>query len=280
MKDFNRIYHDLSSNGEMFYGMRVMKDNSLLYHNEVEIGKRYPIYSATKTITAIGIGLAVQEGKMDINRPIFDYLPECYAKYRKEELTIERCMTMSISGYPFRASSEDWLEYALSYPLSGVGKRQFDYSNIPAYLVGVCLSYAVGEHVISYLTPRLFEPLDIENPSFINCPAGYFYGATGMELSIEELSRVGQMFLNKGVYLGERILSTEWLERANSARIKNREGGYGYYIWCAADYFYISGKWGQKCFIYPKGNMTITCLAHMEKGSNRIMEEMKGVLHV
>ena len=61
-----------------------------------------------------------------------------------ELLTIDRLMCMSVEGFPFRAEGDDYLKFALSCPLVKPEERSFCYSNIPAYLVGVALSQAIG----------------------------------------------------------------------------------------------------------------------------------------
>lgn len=84
-------------------------------------------------------------------------------------------------------------ELLLPWELWDVESRVFHYSNISAYLVGAALEKVLGEHLISYLTLRLFQPLKIEKPIFGNCPRGHFYGASAIELTVEELSRLGHM---------------------------------------------------------------------------------------
>lgn len=89
------------------------------------------------------------------------------------------------------------MEYSLLYPLENVEEKNFDYSNIPAYLVGVAVAKALGVHLYDYLEERLFDPLGIVKPTYQNCPSGYFYGASGMFLTVPELAKIGQLCLKK-----------------------------------------------------------------------------------
>lgn len=113
-----------------------------------------------------------------------------------------------------------------------------------------------------------------ENPPFQRCPDGYFYGASGMELTVNELSRIGFVLMDEGLYQGTRILSEKYVKEACGIRQMNREGGYGYFVWKYQDGFRISGKWGQRCYIFPRRGLMVTYLAHMEEGSEQLADCM------
>lgn len=209
--DFTQFIKTIEDNAWAVHGVQVIQGNIVLHQYGDVNGKRYPIYSATKAVTSTAVGIAVDEGKFSIEESIWEYLKEevpAYASQKQinnlKKITIERLLTMSVGGYPFRPEGTNWLETSLMYPLEQVDTPIFAYSNISAYLVGVALEKVVNEHLISYLTPRLFEPLSIKNPPYGNCPAGHFYGASKMELTVEELGRLGSLYLQKGYFNNER----------------------------------------------------------------------------
>jgi len=276
---FEALVNTIEQNRWPVYGLELRKHGELLHSYGDTKETRYPIYSATKSFVSTAAGLAVKEGKFSVKESIYDYLKSEVPVYATEaqkeilkKLTIERLMTMSVKGYPFRPEGEDWLTYSLLYPLTDVEPPEFNYSNIPAYLVGVALEAATGEHLAKYLTPRLFEPLGITGPVYGNCPAGHFYGASQMELTVEELGRLGRLYLNGGMWNGERILTKEWVKEATSVKTPCREGGYGYFIWKYKDGFRITGKWGKRCFVFPKTGMTATWLSDMQNNSEDLTE--------
>lgn len=282
---FKELVKTIEQNHWPVYGLEIRKNGELLQAYGDTKDTRYPIYSATKSFVSTAAGIAVKEGKFSIKESIYDYLKSevpVYATVAQKEmlkqLTIERLMTMSVKGYPFRAEGDDWLSYSLLYPLEGVETVEFNYSNIPAYLVGVALEKAVGEHLADYLMPRLFEPLGIVKPVYANCPAGHFYGASGMELTVEELDRLGQLYLNGGIWNGERILTECWVKEATSVKTPCREGGYGYFIWKYKDGFRITGKWGKRCFVFPKTGITVTYLSDMQNNSEDLTEAVMGCI--
>ena len=238
-------------------------------HDFAPADSRFPVYSSTKSFTSAAISIAADEGKLDTDTPLAELLERRYLSFvpaaQREafcKLPLSRFLTMSLPGYPFRPEGTDWLENVLSLPMDYTAAPAFHYSNIPAYLAGVACANAVGMHVMDYLKPRLLEPLGIHAPVYQNDPQGRFMGATGMHLTLRELRPLGQLYLQKGVYAGERLISAERVQQAVSPQIPNHKFGYGYYFWCEEhDGFFISGKWGQNCLVYPEKQLILTTLA-------------------
>ena len=261
------------------YGIEIHKDNKLIYVKSFCDDKRYPIYSAAKTVTSAAVGIAKSERKISENDFIADYIERKYLEklsgkqlenFRK--LTIKRFLTMSVAGFPFRPSGDDWLEFSLLCNEDYGKEPQFSYSNISAYLVGRACENAVGKPLYDYLDERLFQPLGIIKPPYQTCPKGHFYGATGMQLTVDELSRIGRLYLNGGIFDGKRILSEEWVKSSTAVQTDNSDGGYGYFIWINNGSFRISGKWGQKCLVYPEKKLTVTYLSNLPERGNEMLE--------
>ena len=270
---FESFIHKVEQNNWPVYGIEVFYQDKVVNQYNFVPEARHPIYSVVKAFTSTAVGLAVDEGKFSIDASIYDYLAEEIPKDIPDEqlnvlrkMSIKRLLTMSVPGYPFRPEGNNWLQFSLTYPVKLSDTPVFDYSNISSYLVGVAVEKAVGEHLIKYLDTRLLQPLGIENLDYMNCPSGHFYGGSGMCLTVNELSRLGQLYLQKGWYNGKQIISKEWVREATAIQQMNREGGYGYYIWKYKDGYRISGKWGQRCYVFPERELMITYLANFEKG--------------
>lgn len=282
---FDKFINTVQQNNWQLFGIEVFQNGEILHRYGDINQNRYPIYSATKTFTQAAAGMAVDEGKFNIEESVYEYLKSEVPIYTSadqvenlKKITVKRLLTMSVQGYPFRPIGENMLEYSLTYPMEHVEESKFHYSNISAYLVGVAVEKAVGKHLISYLKPRLFEPLEIFQPIYGNCPSGHFYGASQMELTVDELRRFGQIYLQNGKYNGQQILSESWIKESMFPHTDCREGGYGYFMWKYNDGWRISGKWGQRCYIFPKQNMLITYLSHMEQGSDKLTLAMQEYL--
>ena len=279
---FQAFVNEIEENGWRVHGVEVYCDGRLACCWGDTAIHRFPVYSATKTVTSLAAGLAWDDGKLDLDTSVLAYLPfeavqEMTAEQREayRAITLKRLLSMSVSGYPFRPSGESWLKETLQIPLAHPETPSFEYSNVSAYLVGVAAACAVGEDLYTYLNKRLFEPLDINQPPCGRCPDGWFYGASQMALTVNELSRIGLLLANEGEYAGKRIVSKAYVRAATTIQQMNREGGYGYFIWKYRDGFSINGKWGQKCYVLPEKGFMITYLSDMEHGSGAVKASME-----
>ena len=133
--NFNPLIHKIKENNWEVHGMEVYyighggqaagsdkpcsgQERICVYGDAT--AHRYPIYSATKTITSLAVGMAADEGKMDIGRSVLAHIPEKTlsalpeeAKERYQKVTIKRLLTMSVPGFPFRPEGESWLRNSL-----------------------------------------------------------------------------------------------------------------------------------------------------------------------
>lgn len=281
--DFQGLVREIELNKWCVHGIEMYHNGKLIESYRDTVENRYPIYSATKTITSIAVGMAVDEEKLKLCDSLMKYIPEDNKSKLSDEqlksyryISIKDLLTMSVQGFSFRPEGDSWLDYTLACPVT-LDSSKVHYSNISAYLVGVAASSAVGENLCDYLDRRLFQPLGIKNPPYGKCPEGYFYGASHMELSVNELSRIGLLLYNKGLYQGNRIVSKAYIDEATSFG-GTEANAYGYLIWNYRDGFSINGKWGQRCLILPKEGIMITYLAHMEDNSEWLLQAVEKYL--
>jgi CubicO group peptidase (beta-lactamase class C family) len=272
MMNFEAFTKDITQNQWQVFGAEVYRRGQLLYRWGDCTTGLHPLYSVTKSVLSLAVGIAEGEGRIDLSRPVTGYLPAAALARMSEKqrqtfapLTLHRLLTMSAAGFPMRPEGDSWLDFSLSCPLEAPEQPRFDYSNIPAYLVGVALTHALSEDAGSYIEKRLLQPLGIEKYRLARCPEGYFYGASGMELTVESLSRIGLMLLAGGVYGGQRIVPAGYVRRATSVQQMNREGGYGYFFWKYRSGFSMNGKWKQKSYILPDDGLVISYLADIRE---------------
>lgn len=164
--NFNAFVNDIRENQWNVFGVEVYESGQLTHEYGNTRDSRFPIYSATKAILSIAVGIAQDRGKFDIEKPLLAYLPAEVTKQMPEkqiaafqDITIKRLLTMSVDGFPFRPEGESYLTYSLSCPIKDTSSRIFNYSNIPAYLVGVALTHAVSEDLFAYSEPSSFHPV-------------------------------------------------------------------------------------------------------------------------
>lgn len=279
---FESFIQDIQQNNWNVYGVEVY-ENGVLTHTYGDTEENlHGIYSATKTILSIAVGIAWDRGLIDLTKAVMEYLPkDVLVSLTKEQrdtfdrITVHRLLSMSVGDFPFRAEGDNFLKFALNCKIQNPNEQVFNYSNISVYLVGVALHHALGEDVGGFIEKNIFVPLGITRYEYGRSPEGYFYGASEMRLTVNSLSRIGQLLYNGGVYEGTRILSEEYVRMATSVQQMNREGGYGYFVWKYLDGFSINGKWGQKCYCLPKRGLMITFLSHIEEDTYELKKSME-----
>ncbi len=270
LQDFISFIND---SGSKVYGIAVWQDGAKIAEHHFIPEERRNLYSATKSITSTAVGMAIHEGYIHLEDSILEYLrdevPENTSEEHLEQLrkvTIERLLTMSIVDYPFeRLSCDNWLRHILSIPLPNIEQRKFRYNNFTSYLAGVIVERAAGTRMMDYLKPRLFEPLGISEVECAYSPEGYYYGSTGVMLTVNELARFGQLYLQKGYDQGKQLIPEDWVAQATAKQIGNKEEGYGYYFWRQKENSYWArGKWGQLCAVFPDKNAVIAVMSDLQ----------------
>ena len=280
--NFDAFIKDIEDNGWCVFGAEVYEDGRLTHSWGDTTEKVHDIYSATKVVQSVAVGIAYDRGLIDFDRSVLDYLPKENVEKLSEsqaetfkKITVQRLLTMSVDGFPFRPEGDSWIDFALSCDIKKPETRVFNYNNICAYLVSVVLTEILGEDLGGFIEREIFKPLGITDYEYGRSPEGYFYGASMMKLTVNGLSKIGLLLYNKGIYDGQRIVSEEYVNMATSVQQMNREGGYGYFIWKYRDGFSINGKWKQKCYVLPKDKIIVTYLSHIEDDSHDLFDSME-----
>ena len=235
------------------------------------------IYSHTKSFVSTLAGMAIDEGKLTLDTTLCSLLPE-YDRIITDEgvktITLRHLLTMSsgfggafLMGVNRRPGEgmPDYVGYMLAKKLVNVPGEKFVYSNADTHLAGCMVEKAVGETLLRYAYRKLFAPLGIGYPAWETDPAGTAFGGSGLYLRNEEMMRLGILYLQEGVWNGERLLSREWVKQAGAQQIATGiadpwSSGYGYQFWMIPqreNAFRADGAYGQYSLIFPKENAVV-----------------------
>ncbi len=233
------------------------------------------IYSASKSFTSCAVGLAVKEGLIRLDEKLTDAFAEDLPETVPENLKkaeVRDLLTMCLgqeSGSLMGAQrplipEDDWVKLVLSKPFPYEPGTHFVYNNAGPYLAGILVQRRAGCDLVSYLMPRLFEPLGIKRPAWECDPKGNTFGAGGLMISIDALHKFGMLYLQNGVWNGRRILTEEWVKASTSWQNANDRDPYGYgYLFWGGDKgsFRADGKYGQFSIILRDKNAVITLVS-------------------
>jgi len=190
--------------------------------------------SATKSITALLVGMLIADGKIGgVDDLVSDYIPEWKAG-RDSMVTIEQLLTMSagldrLSPPRSVLAAKDMTAFVIDRPITQSPGTRWIYSNEGAQLLSPILEAAAEMPLAAYARERLFGPLGMFWSHFY--VDEYYNTVTygGMETTLTEFARIGQLILNNGQWNGIQILEPEWIEAMSTSSSTNP--GYGYLWW-------------------------------------------------
>ncbi len=144
----------------------------------------------------------------------------------------------------------------------------FTYNQPCTYTLAAIVQRVTGQTLVEYLRPRLFEPLGIDEALWSRDRAGREIGFAGLHTTTDAIAKFGLLYLNDGVWEGERLLPEGWAERATRAHIGTTgamggddrpdwDQGYGYQFWRGRHGFRGDGAYGQFCLVLPEHDVVI-----------------------
>ncbi|MEZ0114563.1 CubicO group peptidase (beta-lactamase class C family) [Catenulispora sp. EB89] len=236
------------------------------------------IYSLSKSFTATAAGFAWAEGLLDLDAPVVSYFPELDADItdpRSRSILVRHVASMS-AGHTseqwdraLAADREEPVRGFLLEPPDGTPGVTFAYSQSTTYALGAIIQRQSGQSLIEYLRPRLFEPLGIGEAFWFRHPAaGRDLGFAGLHVTTDAIARLGQLYLQNGVWEGQRLLAPEWVAEATRAQVDNSNGsgsdadsdwaqGYGFQFWMSRHGYRGDGAFGQLCVVLPEQDVVL-----------------------
>ena len=237
----------------------------------------HQLYSLSKSITATAIGMLIDEKLLELDEALcdifYDKAPE-RADHPAYRMTVRHLLNMSTGSVYNEAGSAMGADWEWDFLRAGTKYEPgtaFDYNSMNTYMLAAIVRRKTGETLTEYLKPRLYEPLGIQDYFWETCPNGTEKGGWGLLLTPESVAKIGQLYLNKGVWntpQGEkRLISARWIEEATRPQIETPKGeityGYGHQIWMTArkGAFLFNGAFGQYMLALPDLDALVVLLS-------------------
>ncbi len=221
----------------------------------------YSLASISKPITATGLMVLKERGKIDLDRPINDYLGEARVKVRlgnPADVTVRRVANHT-SGLPlhyqffyvdepYRAPSRDETILRYANTITSPGEK-YQYSNLGYGLLDYIIERVSGKSYTEFMRTEVFQPLGLTHMS-IDIPAGMEkqqavrYGTDGLPIpfyafdhpggsavysSAHDLARFGMFHLKAHLQDQKAILSDQAIDEMQrpTAQTGSNQNGYG-----------------------------------------------------
>ncbi len=249
--------------------------------------------SATKTVTGMLIGAAVDRRLLRVDSPVLpffgDRLPLVNPDPRKSLITVEDFLTMSSllecdDENSFSRGNEermylveDWVKFTLDLPIKGFPDwtskpadspygRAWSYCTAGAATLGPLLERATKQTVPDFAKATLFQPLGIDSVKWQFQPLGNAMTGGGLQLRSRDLMKLGELYLDGGKWQGKQVISEDWVRRSLAPHANAREDtDYGYFWWLqtfhvngqAIRTFGMYGTGGNKVYVLPDHGVVV-----------------------
>ncbi|NIK78045.1 CubicO group peptidase (beta-lactamase class C family) [Paenibacillus castaneae] len=280
-------YDKLVNEFPSMYSLLIVKDAQLVferYRSGAAFSSAFSIKSITKSIMNALVGIAIRDGLIQsVDQYIVDIIPE-------SELPVE--MLKNLNGLQIRHllsmthgleieensaemleiwRSPSWLQSILEIPLSSKPGERFQYCTCSTHLLSAIISKVTNVPASYYASRMLFWPLGIPVPLYWESdPQGINWGGTNMFLTPRILARFGQLYLADGVWNGQRILPSGWVDESLTYKSEgwSNYAQYGYLWWISTcegiDYAFASGYGGQYVYVIPSLKSIIVLTANSD----------------
>lgn len=278
-------------------GIVVIKDGKLVieeYYNTFWRRTIHDIRSAGKSITALLLGIAIDQGLIeDVEQPVYGFFSQ--EKYDYEitdehrKIKIKHLLTMS-SGLdadtddgdtPGNAGNwmglEDWVTHLLNVPMAFETGSKWVYTDACSMLIGAIIEETSGMNLEAFADKHLFGPLGIAEYYWYKSPKGQTAASGNLYLSTLDFAKLGYLIVNKGKWGEQQLISESWIEAVCKKRIPlpdyYNESHYGYFWYIGErevegkSYRYVaaSGNGGNKIYALPDENLLV-CVTNSAYG--------------
>jgi len=236
------------------------------YFRDGEAGRLHPLYSVSKSFLSTAVGLAQAEGALCVDDPLFDFFPEHQALCDSDWKRAIALSHLLMMGSGFENNEErifkgkvDLLKTALAQPVAHAPGTVFNYYTLGSYLISAAFQRVKPEGIHAYLKRKLFAPMQIAKSRWYKSSEGIDFGGFGLLLSAYDMTKLGQLYLQRGSWEGQQLLPEAWVREASARQIDNRphgctdwEQGYGYQFWRNSfGGFRADGMYGQYIIVLP-----------------------------
>jgi CubicO group peptidase (beta-lactamase class C family) len=263
------------------------------YRKDIGVETRSSVYSITKSVLSILVGIAIDKGYLRLDEKLVEVLPEAFdanADPLAANITVRDLLTMTagfaeIGQYTTKATypDSDYWRWMLNRPIKYPPGSHFRYDDIGANFLSVVLSKAVPQDESGFAREHLFGPLGINNYNWISDYQGHLLGESGLYMTARDMAKIGLLYLRRGRWGDQQIVSEPYVDSSTDAQ---SEGGapvhaaYGYLWWTrktkAGDgAFFAAGYRSQVIYVAPNRDVVVAMSAEgVPGGSSNFIESV------
>jgi len=234
------------------------------------------MFSISKSLTALGIGLLIDDGKLSLDDKIIDYFPDMLPKEVHPWLaatTIEHMLSMRTchdrATYVIN-QTPNWTESFFTVKPTLPPGRLFYYDTSAAQVLCTLVERMTGMTLLDYLKFK-FSELELSEDSYmLKAPCGASIGGSGLMATSMDMLKIGYLLLHKGNVNGKQLISSDYINMITRKTSDTRFNvgvpaeaeGYGMQIWrYKKDGYMCYGMGGQFIIVLPEEELVLVTTA-------------------
>jgi CubicO group peptidase (beta-lactamase class C family) len=221
------------------------------------------VYSVTKSVMSMLIGIAIEEGAIGgVDQTLAQLLPSHVPVMAPGvgQVTLEQVLTMTggilddDTADPSFVDVPNWVTDILSTPLKTPAETGFAYSSRGSHLLAAILQQATGQPVLDFAREKLFDPMGIATepadqshvpisdlPAYDRAPGfgwstdpeGLNLGFSDLKITAPDMVKLGQLYLDGGQWQDQQLVPAAWVATSTTNHLADADpsSGYGYQWW-------------------------------------------------
>lgn len=276
-------------------GLLILQSDRILverYQYDRTPEQRFHSQSMAKTVVAMLVGIALQEGKIRSIDDLAQAYDRALADSPYGKTSLRHLLTMS-SGVKYvetyKPDDDNAILTARTYKQQSAGGAdalapfaarvrevpagtRFYYASSETVTLALALRAAVGVPLADYLSEKVWTPMGAEaDATWLVDAGGYEVGFVGLNATLRDWGRLGLLLANEGAFEGRQIVPAAWVRAMTAPDAPHlrvgaalRFNGYGYQTWlidARAPYFALLGIRGQAIFVDPLTKLVVVFVA-------------------
>ena len=184
----------------------------------------HTLYSASKTVTALAVGLAVDDGLLTVDDKVSRYLRDkmpAQLTPQLDSLTVRDLLMMAsgrLEDLSIFMGEEDWLTAWFKGDFHDVS-QVFHYDSMCTHALAMMVTRLTGRPLLDYVKERIFTPLHITQADWELAPDSVETAGWGLRLQAESEAKLGLLMLNEGQWNGQQLVSAQWIHDMTQCHI-------------------------------------------------------------
>jgi len=263
------------------HGMILMRHGKIVaetYYRPYNRNELHRMFSITKSMVSLAIGLLWEEGKLSLDDKIITYFPEKLPKEGVhpyiEQMTIRDMLRMATAHANTtykQMKTDDWVSTFFCVPPTHLPGTVFSYDTSSTHTLAALVEKLSKKDLLSYLREKCLDEIGFSKEAYcIKDPMGVSMGGSGLMATPYDLLRVAYLISQKGNWQGKQLLPENYLSEATKKQIDTfakgptceEMQGYGYQFWRTRnDGIVCYGMGGQLVLLLPKKDMILVTTA-------------------